>query len=403
MKFMIASAALAFTLGLSSVGCSPERLIDAIPAATPNANSGNPPSSAGSSGTSSGGSSSNVTTNAPVATVSPLIVPRAWYHAYGDSITAGYAVSQPQSFPALLAAYSGLQLSSYALDDDMACDLAPRQVFPNADSPTLAQPAQYTLLVSTSDAAAKGAGAYEPVFNLCHQATIAWLALPAEDKILATDPAVTLAGIIHLESGNNWNAMTSDLQNSSITFPIQIASAAPLYAWYRLTDGNLGTFSYSLDGVILGTSPSFTTPGMSTTNGTSSSLGLLRLPSVPAGAHTLTFTQTSIGAAGMGIVAIGIPPATLPPTMPQVYVGLTPLEEIGSGATCDVNPATCLAYLSDIAANVSLLQADGLTNVRLFDSRKYMTGTSADMADPTHPNSTGHQQIARAITDILIP
>ncbi len=39
-------------------------------------------------------------------------------------------------------------------------------------------------------------------------------------------------------------------------------------------------------------------------------------------------------------------------------------------------------------------------DIELFDSRKYMTGTPADLVDQVHPNVLGHQEILHALTDI---
>ena len=57
-------------------------------------------------------------------------------------------------------------------------------------------------------------------------------------------------------------------------------------------------------------------------------------------------------------------------------------------------------YRADIRANVQLLAGDGL-NTHLFESGKYMQGTTVDMSDIVHPNAQGHKEIAHALLDAL--
>lgn len=325
-----------------------------------------------------------------------------FYHAYGDSITFGYALPHPESqaYPVLIAHLNGLPLTNYAIPGDQACDVSTRQIFSHADSPSLARRGLYTLLISTNDANFRGPGPYENVFNRCHQAAISWLALPVEDKILATSSLVTTTGPVHLETRNNWNAMTTDARGASISFPIQLATARPLYIWYRIMDGYPGTFAYAIDGKQMGSAISITIPAILTSNGSQNSMAMIRIPSVSSGTHTVTFTQTSDGTSAFGIVAIGAPPAVIQPELPIVLVGTTPRELAGGATPCGGNEAICLAYVEDIAANVAIFQGDGL-KVRLFDTRKYMSGTAADLIDIVHPNATGHVEIAQAVEDVL--
>jgi lysophospholipase L1-like esterase len=322
------------------------------------------------------------------------------YHAFGDSITVGQSLSDPatQRYSALIAAANRLSLSVYAIGGDQACDIPTRQIFPNADSPSLAQHALYSLLISTNDVDAKGEGAYEAVFNLCQQASIAWLALPLEDKVLATSSTVLITGASHVE-GAPFHALVTDAAGASLRFPVTLTSAGPLYVWYRITDGNPCAFTYSIDNKVLSTIASSTSPSIATVNGTTSSLALLRIPAVAAGTHSLTLTQSTSAASGMGIVAVGVTPPAGQTSLPRVLVGTTPLQLAASTAVCGVTQIVCLAYSADITANVALFAGDGL-NVQLFDSSKYMTGTSADMSDIVHPNALGHREIAHAIQDV---
>ena len=324
------------------------------------------------------------------------------YHAYGDSITAGYALADPlhDAYPVLLADAKTLLLTDLAISGDQACDVPTRQIFPAAESPTTATPTVYTLLISTNDVDIKSSGPYEAIFNLCQQATLAWLATPIQAKLLATAATVTTSGATHLDSASGFNAVFTDTAAASVTLPFQRTGAGAVYLWYRIMDGSSGAFNVSLDGSAVTALTTGTIPTISTQNGTGNSLALLRIPSVAAGSHTLTLTQTSTGASGLGVVAIGFPPVTRPAGSPRVLVGTTPMQYNGYPAACNSPSApNCLAYIADITANATLLASDGL-DVELFNTRKYMTGTAADMADQVHPNATGHQEIFKAITDI---
>ena len=337
----------------------------------------------------------------PVATTptptNPSEAP-VYYHAYGDSITVGYGLVSPTTagYPYLLSQAENLALSDNAISGDQACDVPTRQVFPNADNPTTAVPSLYTLLISTNDADVKGSGPYESVFNLCHQAVLAWLGTPTESKIAAS--AAVVSGPAHVDPFQNFNSVTTDALGSSLTFSFSRSSAGPVYLWYRIVDGNPGAFSYALDGQSSGTLSTGTFPLISTYNLTTTSLALLRIPAVPAGSHSLTLTQTTAGYGGSGFVGMAVPPAVRAAGSPRVLVGTTPLQLAGN-SPCGITPSICLAYVADITANVHLLAGDGL-DIELFDSRKYMTGTTADLVDQLHPNPLGHKEIVHAITDL---
>ncbi len=325
------------------------------------------------------------------------------YHAYGDSITAGYGLTNPgtDEYPVLLANVESRYLTNAALPGDQACDIPTRQIFPAADSPTTATPTLYTVLISTNDVDVKGSGTYESVFNLCHQATLAWLATPAQAKILASASSVTTTGATHIDTTAGFNALTTDAQGATITFNFSRTTPGPVYVWYRITDNSKGTFTYTLDSTTSATIKSTTTPAIQTQNGSISSLALLRIPGVALGAHTITLTQTSTAGGGMGIVAIGIPPSTRLAGSPRVLVGTTPLQLTPSGAPCGGGLAIdpCPLYTADITANANLLASDGL-DIEIFTTTKYETGTAADLADIVHPNAQGHREILHAITDI---
>lgn len=338
---------------------------------------------------------------------SPVPIPPQTFvtsHAYGASITYGETLANPtkQAYPYLVAVDRSLTVTDYAIPGDQACDLPTRQIFPNSDSPALAAPPLYTMLVGTNDVDVEGTGPYEAIYNLCQQAIITWLGIPVEFKVLAGSPTgVTTSGGGAIDTTNNWNSWTTAAKGSSITFAITTTKAGPIYAWPRIDDNNPGTYSYSLDGAALGTGTTQTTPRLVTQNGSSNSLGLLRIPGVPAGKHTLTFTQTSAAANGFSIVGVGAPQTPTSGYLPTVLVGTITFQLPGNpNFLCSKNDAPCQQYNLDIAANVNLLAGDGL-NVRLFDTRKFMFGTAAEMNDTLHPNAFGQVELSHAVESVF--
>jgi hypothetical protein len=272
-----------------------------------------------------------------------------------------------------------------------------RQIFSNGESPTLASHPVYSLLIGTNDVDNEGAGAYEQTFITCHEASLAWLALPVEYKTLADGSGFVADGPGALDTSNGWNAWTTQGEGSSVSFTITTAQAGAIYAWPLMDDASTATYTYALDGAIAGTASVQPSPHMATLNGTTRSLGFLRWANVPAGRHTITFTQTSSGANGVSVVGIGSPAVSKSGQLPTVLAGTVPYQlHTGANAGCQSSDAPCLAYNGDIAADVALFAGDGL-NVRLFDTRQYLQGTSEEMSDATHPNAKGQQELSEAV------
>lgn len=323
----------------------------------------------------------------------------AQYYALGDSITGGAALDDPgtEAYPALLSRQLNMTMIDLANAGDQACDVAARQIFANGESPTLATYPVYSLLIGTNDVDNEGAGAYERTFIACHAAALAWLALPAEDKTLAGAVGFAADGPGALDTTNGWNAWTTHGEGSSMSFTITTARDGAIYAWPWMDDASTATYTYALDGVITGTASVQPSPRMATRNGTTRSLGLLRWANVPAGTHTITFTQTSSGAGGVSVVGIGSPGVAASGELPAVLAGTVPYQlHTGVDVGCQDSDAACIAYNSDIVADVDLLAGDGL-HVRLFDTRQYLQGTGAEMSDATHPNARGQEELSEAV------
>ncbi|HEX8810924.1 MAG TPA: hypothetical protein VF742_02915, partial [Terracidiphilus sp.] len=244
------------------------------------------------------------------------------YLALGDFLTDGATLSDPaeQAYPTLVSRMENAPLTNLANSGDQACDVAARQIFPKGVSPTLVSHPTSSLLIGVNDVDNQGEGVYEQVFEECHQAAIAWLALPAEDKVLSGSAGFEARGPGEIDTTSGWNAWTTQGQGSTVSFSIDTAQAGPIYAWPLIDDNSAATYSYSLDEVEVGTSSVEISPHIATQNGTTRSLGFLRWPYIPAGHHTATFTQTSVGASGVTVVGIGAPTVGQSGQLPQVLV-----------------------------------------------------------------------------------
>ena len=350
------------------------------------------------------GCSTNVTSNSKSSgsgTVSPPPnVPITQYYAYGDSITAGFLLAVPgtQDYPALVAAKENVPLTNRAFNGEMACDLPTSQIFPSGDSPALSPHIASSVLIGTNDVDVKGDGAYEAVFMLCHQATLSWLGVPVEYKVLANGSGMKTTGLGAIDTTNHWNAWTTGGQGSTVSFTIVTTASGPIYAWPIIDDTNSSTYTYSLDGVMKGTGTTQTTPAIATVNGVTSSLGFIRISPVAAGTHVVTFTQTSAGTNGVSVVGIGAPNGSPSGALPTVFAGTVPYQYPGpSGGPCTAATyEPCQNYTEDIETDINLLTGDGL-DIRLFDTRMYMHGTAAEMVDALHPNALGHMELSQAV------
>ncbi len=321
------------------------------------------------------------------------------YFALGDFLTDGATLSNPsqQAYPTLVSREKNAPLTNLANAGDQACDVPARQIFPNSVSPTLASHATYSLLIGVNDVDIQGDGAYEQVFVQCHQAALAWLALPAEGKVLAGSAGFVADGPGQIDTTNGWNAWTTQGQGSTVSFTITMTASGPIYAWPLIDDASTATYGYALDGVQTGTSAVQTSPQMATKNGTTRSLGFLRWPWAPAGRHTVTFIQISTGTSGISVVGIGAPSALPAGQLPAVLAGTVPYQlHTGQNVGCQATDAPCLAYNSDILADVNMFAGDGL-NVLLFDTRQYLQGTAVEMSDAVHPNAKGQEKLSEAV------
>lgn len=320
---------------------------------------------------------------------------------YGDSITAGVgATTQPQAFADLLQTdMAAAPLNNFGDSGAFACDVTTLELLQNNVGGTWTIPTARapitTLMIGTNDANTKGVGSYETnVYKPCHQATIAWAAIPATSKVLASSAGCVQTGTWASDSTYAaGNAIKSTTNGSTLSCSIT-TNGGVLYAWYGLADTYTGTFTYSLDGGAAVSVNSFTSPaiaGLGTTG-----TALIRLTGVASGSHTLAFTVTSATGANAAVSIIGV--GTTPSAQqwfgaPAVYVAGVLQQQNNAAA------AATAAYNADAQADVTLLQGDGL-NVRFVDVRSYVN-SATQMANTLHPNDSGHSSIRDAFEAVI--
>ena len=137
------------------------------------------------------------------------------YLSLGDDIPAAATLtSTALAFPNLLAAEHGYTLTSQSVAGQATCDILLRQLIPPAIDFTQAGAPLATLMPGLNDT---DFPSDEPVFRLCHQAALAWLAIPREFKVLAGDAAaVALSGSWHI---NDLSVLYNDTEGAAPSSP----------------------------------------------------------------------------------------------------------------------------------------------------------------------------------------
>ena len=324
------------------------------------------------------------------------------YYAFGDSITYGDLLpDRSQAYPYLVANAENTLVRNYANSGDQACDIIPRQIFPNGEIPPQTKRVVSSILIGTSDASNRGAGSYDQVFLQCHLAAVSWQAIPVEYKVLVGSTGFEAFGPGRLESFATSPIWTTQGAGSGVSFEVDLKGPGAIYVWPIIDDTSDAAYSSSIDGVTAGAANVRTNPVMATANGTQRSLGFLRFGGLPAGRHVIAFTQTSSGSDGVSILGVSAVSGMDKSNLPIVLVGTVPLQ-LHPGQSCCCIPSNdqpCLSFNNDIQTGVNLLAGDGL-DVRLFDTRNFMFAASAEMSDSVQPNTLGHKELANAVKSV---
>ena len=318
-----------------------------------------------------------------------------YYQAFGDSITFGATLaSGSQRYPTVLASALGLSLSDLGVPGAIACDLLPTQILRRSTQATQAATPLSSLLIGTNDVDFWGTGAYESIFHTCHQAALAWLAIPREYKVLSGDPAATPISGTWTHQPNAFDATYGTLYNSTgigTARFVLTSSGGPLYLWYLLRDSIRGTFTLTLDGLpssaVYSTQPSHFIGSVVNPDGVG--FALIRLPVAP-GRHQV---DINVASGTVGILGLGTPPTPGTASVhPIVLVGDLPPQLLTNPVS---SPAAQARYTQDILDDLTLLQADGL-DLRSVPTGQFLHATPPEMDDQVHPSALGHAHLATA-------
>lgn len=331
---------------------------------------------------------------------------------YGDSITYCYGTSAVGPIPTkeglvncywnLLDAYLGVgaqDVYNRAEAGAQAADESNLHLFPVDPGPgTTANPPIVTWQIGTNDVTYGGTGydaAYIPTFSTIFLADIAWDAMTTAEKALASTATTTgTCTTDNTYAANPGIACTT--VGSTITFSFTTPSAGAVYAFVRYIDGDTGVWNYSLDGGATTSQTTSLTPNIHANLGSNQAVGLIRIPNVSAGTHTLTFTETTAGT--MSVIAVAWPPPGELQWKPVVEVGDMPNNLNGANQTI-INQ-----YRAQLDADVNLLASDGLNEI-LVPVSKYVQATTAagDMYGTVHPNTIGEKEMYAAFASALGP
>lgn len=344
--------------------------------------------------------------NLPAPKVSVTLA-NAW-HAYGDSITCGYTLGDANcplysttttpsanSYPSLIQARTSLQVANYGITGAQACEVFVSEMYAPAKGNNelwqMGQSPVFSLSIGTNDADVKGAGAYEANFNNCHLAMIEWLMTPAENKILPGNTAVSTTGAFSNAANPTYAGGWFANAAGTLTVPVT-TYGNPVYVHYYMNDAVAAGsgFTYQVDGgaasALVSTRPA---TALAMQSGATTGVGAIRIPALSAGAHTITITTTT---GAISVVGVSTAPTLTTAGRPTILVSDIPVNNVASAVTQQ-------QYTADIAANVSLLQADG-ADVRFVNTHPYFGGTPAEATDGLHPSILGHQHLLQAYMQV---
>ncbi len=320
------------------------------------------------------------------------------YVANGDSITYGYPLTASR-YPSLVASRLGIQSVNVTANvGDQACDVFPRALY--VDGITVQGSAQqlFSLMVGTNDVDKKGTGPYESTYRLCHTALLALTAIPSSSLLQGGNGNVSGAG--------GWSA-GADAGDKSFTFggmyataggtltfsPGAVSVPTPTYIFYSLDDAAPASAVFNVTderGTLLGSASAMPPVSMATANGTTRSLGVLRVVRAPGTSQLIASTPSG----GVSIYGVGSIPRPLAAGAPVTLSGDVPNQLQGNPVA---TAAQIAAYNADIAADEGVVQGDGAAISHVYDDL-YMLGTAAEMnnGDPLHLSAVGDANMASA-------
>jgi lysophospholipase L1-like esterase len=340
----------------------------------------------------------------------PLTPQATQVQNYGDSITCAY-IAQPvldqtpnslgtfvvskYGYAPLLNAYLGETWINLCRPGDQAADMARDWLYLNA-VPAAGASQLYTVMIGTNDADFCG-GTQGCLSNwaLSLRASLAWLGLPAADKVLGKDAALGTDWVEDLGFG----AATTK-PNDTITFTVNQAVAnRSLFVAYRVFDaGTLtpGSATLSVDGTVVDTLNTQVNTGhpILTAHNVSDTVFLETVPLGAVGMHTVQLKTSATGGffsvmwAGASTQNYATVPGSPRILIAQIINSIDP--------TVDANITTYDAQLPQI---LSSFTAEGLYITTAPTHN--LLNPSTDYADTIHPNGQGHAKLAAVFESVL--
>jgi len=313
---------------------------------------------------------------------------------FGDSITAGWGSSAPQdAYAALLDTAIDRPQENLSRPGDQAADMARQWVYPNA-TPSLGSAQLYTVLIGTNDAYLCGA-ASGCVANWQQSlaGSLAWLAVPASDKVLGQNIAQqTGEWTPDLKTG-----IATTAAGASLSFAVQQAvPGRSLYLAYRVFDTGAGggAATVSVDGVPVASLSATVSTGhaIDTENGTSDTIFVASIPLGEAGPHSITLTTTTPGFFSLQWADVPSGDYASLAGAPRVLIGA--ITGTGSAAL----NATVNQYNAQLALLVAGFAANGL-NIQIAPTANVLQ--PGDFSDELHPNDAGHLLLAQTFAASL--
>ncbi len=110
---------------------------------------------------------------------------------FGDSIAMGYSATNRETlgFGGLIASDIGYSQINRAVSGAGACDTNNNQIFPN-ENPSATNSPMFIVMAGNNDGFYKGLS-YQANFKLCQTASIAWLAIPSQYKVMGQNATGT--------------------------------------------------------------------------------------------------------------------------------------------------------------------------------------------------------------------
>ena len=360
-------------------------------ASTSATNSTTTTSTASSTGTSSSVASSNSTTVEVSATQQAAV---RWVTNFGDSITGGWGSSAPQfAYASLLDTAIASPSENWARAGDQAADMARLWVSQDA-TPSLGSSQLYTVLIGTNDANSCG-GSDGCISNWRQSlaASLAWLAVPAADKVLGNSIA---------EQSGSWspdlkNGIATKAAGASLSFNVtQAVSGRSLLVAYRVFDEGegAGAATVSIDGVTATTLSAEVTTGQAidTKNGTTDTIFLAMIPLGEQGEHAITITTTTPGVFSLQWAGVSSGSYAEVAGAPRVLIG-----QITSTGSATLN-LTVNQYNAQLQQLIAALAGEGL-NIQIVPTANVLQ--PGDFTDELHPNDAGHLALAQTFAASL--